>query len=104
MTLQMPPRLNLPPIGGFPIRNGNDADASSSSSSSEEELDRGRAVAREQLKTGKYSKGELIRIYDPICSDILDWMFLGSRCPAMSRDMLQSNGITHILNCAGNFV
>ena len=67
-------------------------------------VDRGRQVAREQQDTGKYSKGELIRIYDPICSDILDWLFLGSRCPAMSRDMLKSNKITHILNCAGTIV
>jgi hypothetical protein len=49
----------------------------------------------------QYSKGELLRIYDPVCSQIADFLYLGSRCPAMSRDLLKATGITHILNCAG---
>jgi hypothetical protein len=58
-------------------------------------------LVREVDKAPILSGAEQVRFFDPICSKITDCVYLGSRTPAMSRDMLKQNGITHILNCAG---
>jgi len=48
------------------------------------------------LKAGK------LRHFDPICSKITDNLYLGSETVAKNKDLLQENGVTHILNCAGS--
>ena len=45
---------------------------------------------------------ERIRYYDAICSQITDQIFLGSNTIAKDQEKLQTNGITHVLNCAAS--
>jgi hypothetical protein len=58
-------------------------------------------LVREVDKAPVLSGAEQVRFFDPICSKINEFIYLGSRTPAMSRDVLKQNGITHVLNCAG---
>eukprot|EP01087_Luapelamoeba_hula_P013521 TRINITY_DN385_c0_g1_i1.p1 TRINITY_DN385_c0_g1~~TRINITY_DN385_c0_g1_i1.p1 ORF type:complete len:690 (+),score=116.08 TRINITY_DN385_c0_g1_i1:268-2337(+) len=46
-------------------------------------------------------KGEKLKRYDIICSKITDDLFLGSQTVSRNKEQLKSEGITHILNCAG---
>jgi protein-tyrosine phosphatase len=50
------------------------------------------------------SKGECLQYFDPVCSKLSDFLYLGSRVPAMNKMVLEENGITHILNAAGTVV
>merc|ERR1712110_1114553 len=47
------------------------------------------------------SKAAKIARYNKICSQITNNLFIGSDLIAQSADVLQSQGITHVLNCAG---
>ena len=47
------------------------------------------------------SKADKLRRFAPICSKILEGLYLGSDVVARSRSTLHANGITHVLNCAG---
>jgi hypothetical protein len=47
------------------------------------------------------SKADKLRRFAPICSKILEGLYLGSDVVARSRSTLHAHGITHVLNCAG---
>lgn len=47
------------------------------------------------------STAELLKYYDPICSQIEEYLYLGGRIPAENKEILLKHKITHILNCAG---
>ncbi|KAL2547062.1 protein-tyrosine-phosphatase MKP1-like [Forsythia ovata] len=46
-------------------------------------------------------KKDKLAFFDKECSRILDHVYLGSDAVAKSREILQQNGITHVLNCVG---
>jgi len=46
-------------------------------------------------------KEKKLAMFDTICSKITDSLFLGSQTVSRDKTSLDSNGITHILNCAG---
>jgi len=50
----------------------------------------------------KCRKSEKLKLWDPICSKITDQIFLGSKTVSENKQLLDQNGITHILNCAGS--
>eukprot|EP00026_Physarum_polycephalum_P003029 Phypoly_transcript_03038.p1 GENE.Phypoly_transcript_03038~~Phypoly_transcript_03038.p1 ORF type:complete len:836 (+),score=135.47 Phypoly_transcript_03038:48-2510(+) len=45
---------------------------------------------------------KLLYLFEPLLSRILDFLFLSSRIPTANKDLLRQNGISHILNCAGD--
>lgn len=47
------------------------------------------------------SKASKIARCDKICSQITDSLFLGSDTIARNKEILNENGVTHVLNCAG---
>ncbi|CAI9785126.1 unnamed protein product [Fraxinus pennsylvanica] len=46
-------------------------------------------------------KKDKLAFFNKECSRILDHIYLGSDAIAKSREILQQNGITHVLNCVG---
>lgn len=44
---------------------------------------------------------DLLASFDPVCSHVIDHVYVGSGTVASSHEILLSNGITHILNSAG---
>lgn len=44
---------------------------------------------------------DLLASYDQVCSHVVDHVYVGSGTVARSHEILESNGITHILNSAG---
>eukprot|EP01104_Vermistella_antarctica_P015024 TRINITY_DN4849_c0_g1_i1.p1 TRINITY_DN4849_c0_g1~~TRINITY_DN4849_c0_g1_i1.p1 ORF type:complete len:394 (-),score=90.45 TRINITY_DN4849_c0_g1_i1:116-1297(-) len=56
----------------------------------------GGADAQELLR-----KRDKLMLFDPICSKITDQLFLCSNTVAQDHKLLQSEGVTHIINCAG---
>ncbi|PRP89706.1 hypothetical protein PROFUN_00048 [Planoprotostelium fungivorum] len=48
-----------------------------------------------------WSSADMVRHFDPICSKIEDWIYLGSKTPSEDKEMMKSLGITHIMNCVG---
>lgn len=51
--------------------------------------------------SGGLSMKERLAIFVPQCSKVTERLYLGSEKVAANRELLKSNGITHILNCAG---
>lgn len=49
-----------------------------------------------------WSSADLLRHFDPICSQILDFIYLGGKTVADDKYVLKQNNISHILNCAGS--
>jgi hypothetical protein len=84
---------------GFQVLHEARAQASSSLPSNEIQS---KSIPSEiKIDFASWDSRELVRYFEPICSKLGEDLFLGSRIPAANKGMLQSLGITHILNCAG---
>jgi protein-tyrosine phosphatase len=49
---------------------------------------------------GSWSADNMVRVFDPICSELTEYMCLGCRVPAENLEQLRSHGMTHVVNCA----
>ena len=88
------PTLNLGGLARAPIGNYNYRDLNDEEHSDQVNYDI-RETERRQVKMDRF-KNE--------CSEILpNFLYLGGYVIAEDRHMLESNGITHILNCAGDY-
>lgn len=47
------------------------------------------------------SKKQKLEQYLRVCSQVLPFLYVGSEEVAKSQELLNSNGVTHIINCAG---
>lgn len=59
------------------------------------------SVQRNAVPTEFQVKREKFAFFDKDCSRVADHIYLGSDAVARNREILEENGITHVLNCVG---
>lgn len=59
------------------------------------------SVQRNAAPTELQVKREKFAFFDKDCSRVADHIYLGSDAVARNREILEENGITHVLNCVG---
>jgi len=62
-------------------------------------------IAIDEYNENDYSTWDprmVLDVFEPLLSQILEFLFLSSRIPTANKPLLKSRGVTHILNCAGS--
>ncbi|CAG9322140.1 unnamed protein product [Blepharisma stoltei] len=95
MKPDLKPKLGIP-IPGLNIKKDEESKPKYDTKEEIDELENNHYLSEKEKKQIK------LDFYDKICSELDDGLYVGSDRVARDLNLLKANGITHIINCAGN--